>query len=66
MVQLAQLSLEDNEIGSLAGLANLASLMEVYIGNNRLSSLKEVQQLKGPALPLPTSCSRSSPSRIIG
>ena len=32
MVQLAQLSLEDNEIGSLTGLANLASLMEVYIG----------------------------------
>ena len=48
-MQLAQLSLEDNEIGSLTGLANLASLMEVYIGNNRLSSLKEVQQLKGLA-----------------
>ena len=32
MVQLAQLSLEDNEIGSLTGLANLASLMEVHIG----------------------------------
>jgi Leucine-rich repeat (LRR) protein len=31
LVQLAQLSLEDNEIASLAGLGNLASLMEVYI-----------------------------------
>ena len=45
LVQLAQLSLEDNEIASLAGLGKLASLMEVYIGNNRLSSLKEVRPL---------------------
>ena len=42
-----QLSLEDNEITSLSGLSKLLSLMEVYIGNNRLTQLKEVQQLKG-------------------
>ena len=34
------------EVASLAGLSKLVSIMEVYIGNNRLAQLKEVQQLK--------------------
>ena len=38
-----QLSVEDNEITSLSGLSKLTSLMELYIGNNRIDDLKEVR-----------------------
>ena len=41
-----QLSLEDNEVTSLAGLGKVTSLMELYIGNNRLAALREVACLK--------------------
>ena len=44
--QLSQLSLEDNDIASLAPLARISSLMELYIGNNRLVALKEVPSLR--------------------
>ena len=32
-----QLSLEDNEIESLAGLSAVTTLLELYLGNNRVS-----------------------------
>ena len=41
-----QLSLEDNDIDTLAGVAKLTSLMELYMGNNRVSTLREAQHLK--------------------
>ncbi len=34
---LVQLSLEDNEIESLAGLSAVTTLLELYLGNNRVS-----------------------------
>jgi Leucine-rich repeat (LRR) protein len=37
---LCQLSVEDNQITSLAPLAALRNLMELYIGNNGLDNLK--------------------------
>ena len=37
---------EDNEIDTLAGLAKLQNLMELYIGNNRITKLKQVLQVK--------------------
>ena len=40
---LTQLSIEDNEIESLAGLSALSCLMELYIGNNNISQLREVR-----------------------
>ena len=43
---LTQLSLEDNEITSLQGIACLKNLLELYIGNNRIVELREVQLLK--------------------
>lgn len=41
-----QLSLEDNEIESLEGFPELKNLMELYIGNNRLTESKEIAVLK--------------------
>lgn len=37
---LCQLSVEDNQITSLAPLAALRNLMELYVGNNGLDNLK--------------------------
>jgi Leucine-rich repeat (LRR) protein len=37
---------EDNDIASLQGLTGLNSLMELYIGNNNVAELREVQRLK--------------------
>lgn len=36
LTRLTQLSLEDNGLRSLAGLAHLSQLMELYIGNNEV------------------------------
>ncbi|RHY83123.1 hypothetical protein DYB35_010700, partial [Aphanomyces astaci] len=46
MEELELLSLEDNEITSLQGLTHLVRLMELYIGNNHISNLKEILHLK--------------------
>ena len=47
---LIQLSLEDNEIISIANmnsfLTSLKNLMELYLGNNRISEFKEMKLLK--------------------
>jgi Leucine-rich repeat (LRR) protein len=43
---LTQLSLEDNEISNLDGLENLQTLMELYLGNNLISDIKELIKLK--------------------
>jgi Leucine-rich repeat (LRR) protein len=40
LVNLSQLSVEDNLITSFDGLQALRSLMELYIGNNNIPSLK--------------------------
>lgn len=44
--RLSQLSLESNRIKSLAPLRNLVSLMELYMGNNDVSELHEIDSLK--------------------
>ena len=36
VTNLTQLSIEDNEIASLAGIEPLTQLMELYAANNRL------------------------------
>jgi protein phosphatase 1 regulatory subunit 7 len=46
MLHLTQLSPEDNAIESLDGMQALVNLMELYIGNNNVSVLKEVKHLK--------------------
>jgi Leucine-rich repeat (LRR) protein len=46
LTRLVQLSLEDNEVSTLADLVSLVSLMELYLGNNRVKSLKEVRHLR--------------------
>ena len=43
---LTQLSLEDNEIDTLSGLDTLSNLMEFYVGNNCLTNIKQIIQLK--------------------
>ncbi len=40
LLSLSQLSVEDNFITSFDGLQTLRSLMELYIGNNRIPALK--------------------------
>ena len=42
-----QLSLEDNNIDTLGEFPELKNLMELYLGNNRISESKEVNILKG-------------------
>jgi Leucine-rich repeat (LRR) protein len=42
----AQLSLEDNEIESLSGLSKVSTLLELYLGNNKVSDMREVLQLR--------------------
>lgn len=43
---LTQLSLENNEISRLDGLEQLQCLMELYLGNNLISDVKETIKLK--------------------
>ncbi len=38
--------MEDNEISQLDGLENLQTLMELYLGNNIISDIKEIVKLK--------------------
>ena len=45
---LQQLSLEDNQVESLQGIQCLSTLMELYMGNNCLSDLKEVRPRPRP------------------
>ena len=45
-MSLTQLSLENNEISRLDGLEDLQCLMELYMGNNMLSDIKEIIKLK--------------------
>jgi len=46
LVSLTQLSLENNEISRLDGLEDLQCLMELYLGNNLISDMKETIKLK--------------------
>ena len=45
-MSLTQLSLENNEIQRLDGLEDLQCLMELYLGNNLISDVKETIKLK--------------------
>jgi Leucine-rich repeat (LRR) protein len=45
-VNLTQLSLENNEISRLDGLEEMQCLMELYVGNNLISDVKETIKLK--------------------
>ena len=38
--------MEDNEIQLLDGLEDLQTLMELYLGNNLISDIKEIIKLK--------------------
>jgi len=38
--------MEDNEIANLDGLEQLQTLMELYLGNNLISDIKEIVKLK--------------------
>lgn len=44
---LLQLSLEDNGIESLAEFPELRSLMELYIGNNKITDSNQIKSLSG-------------------
>ena len=46
LTNLAQLSLEDNEIESLVGLSALSTLLELYVGNNKIGDMREIVHLK--------------------
>jgi len=46
LASLTQLSLENNEISRLDGLEDLQCLMELYLGNNLISDMKETIKLK--------------------
>jgi Leucine-rich repeat (LRR) protein len=46
LTNLAQLSLEDNEIESLVGLSALSTLLELYVGNNKIGDMREILHLK--------------------
>lgn len=45
-MNLTQLSLENNEISRLDGLEEMQCLMELYVGNNLISDVKETIKLK--------------------
>lgn len=45
MNNLLQLSLEDNGVESLAEFPELRSLMELYIGNNKISDSNQIKSL---------------------
>lgn len=47
MKNLKELSLEDNEIETLEGFPELWSLMELYIGNNKINDSKHIKYLTG-------------------
>ena len=44
---MKELSLEDNEIESLEGFPELWSLMELYLGNNKIVDSKHIKSLTG-------------------
>uniref|UniRef100_H2Z1T9 Uncharacterized protein n=1 Tax=Ciona savignyi TaxID=51511 RepID=H2Z1T9_CIOSA len=44
--QLNYLSLENNRISSFKGMSGATSLVELYLGNNRVSNIREVFHLK--------------------
>ncbi|CAL1540956.1 unnamed protein product [Lymnaea stagnalis] len=46
MTSLMSLSVESNQLTSLAGLQSCAALTELYIGNNNISNIREVFLLK--------------------
>ncbi|GFN97682.1 leucine-rich repeat-containing protein 9 [Plakobranchus ocellatus] len=46
MTQLSSLSLESNCLSSIAGLQRNTALVELYIGNNNISNIREVFMLK--------------------
>ena len=47
LTSLYYLSLENNQISTLLPLSNVATLMELYLGNNQISNIREVFHLKG-------------------
>lgn len=47
LTKLKYLSLENNRLGSLKGLSEASSLVELYLGNNRVVNVREIFNLKG-------------------
>lgn len=49
LINLTQLSLENNEISTLAGLGCLPCLMELYLANNLVARTSELDALRNIA-----------------